>query len=388
MLTLALAPLAVGFFSEVSILALAVNVVAIPVFSFVVVPAALLTTVASTAMVELSWSIWLVSALADWILSALHWCAVQPGAVLTPIIAAPTAAMIAAAGVGIALPWHQCPGRRLGWLALAPLFYPAVERPTAGGLNLVVLDVGHGLSVIAETHEHRLLYDAGALARSGFDAGRQLVLPALRSRYSRGLDALIVSHADNDHRGGAGAVIDAHPEAWILHGPDVSGLPGETCRAGQRWVWDSVRFEMLHPSDSFEGSGNDSSCVLKITAGPHSVLLTGDIERRAERALQREEGLPSDVVLVPHHGSATSSSAEFVARVSPGIAIVSAGFDNRWGFPRTEVSRRWQDAGAEMYVTGDGGAISVSADGSQLSVRRERDRRRRYWQADAPRFPG
>ena len=177
-----------------------------------------------------------------------------------------------------------------------------------------MLDVGHGLAVLVETRSARLLFDAGPTARSGFDSGEEIVLPALAASGRRGLDRFIVSHADNDHSGGAAAVIAAFPNVDVLKGPDVAALPGRPCARGERWEWDGVRFAILHPDEGFAARGNDSSCVLAVEAGSSSLLVTGDIERRGESAVATQ-AIAADVVVVPHHGSATSSSPSFVAAV-------------------------------------------------------------------------
>jgi competence protein ComEC len=193
-----------------------------------------------------------------------------------------------------------------------------------------------------------------------------------------------VSHADNDHAGGAPAVVTAFPAADVLHGPDVVALPGRVCTRGEQWEWDGVRFSILHPSSDFGARGNESSCVLKVEAGARSLLVTGDIERRGESAVL-EQPIAADVVVVPHHGSATSSSPSFVTAVSAEHAVVSAGFANRWGFPRPEVRERWERSGAVVVVTGDSGAVSVVLAPERIDVTEERERRHRYWHA--PRFP-
>ncbi len=388
LLTMALAPFVLGFFTEFSAIALAVNLIAIPVFSFFLVPATLVAVLVTVLLPGLSVGISLMALAAGWALDLLRWCAEIPWATFGPISAGVSSVALAALGVGLALPWHEFPGRRLGWLAIAPLLFPFADVPDEGELNLIVLDVGHGLAVIAETKAHRLLYDAGAYSRSGFDTGERVVLPVLRKRPHPGLDRLIVSHADIDHLGGAPAVLAAYPNAHVTRGPDVEGLSGEVCADGQSWIWDSVKFEILHPSPGFEGTGNDGSCVLKIVAGHQSALLTGDIELRAERTLYTRHDLRAEVVVVPHHGSATSSSEEFVDRVAPEVAVVSAGYRNRWGFPRAEVRRRWAGAGAQLLVTGDAGAIEVTFSSGGLTVSRERDTKPRYWQAQALRSPG
>jgi competence protein ComEC len=160
----------------------------------------------------------------------------------------------------------------------------------------------------------------------------------------------------------------------------VVSLPGRTCVAGDAWEWDGVRFTILHPHAEFGSHGNDSSCVLKVETGTSALLITGDIERRGESAVLAQD-LAADVIVVPHHGSATSSSPAFVAAVNARHAIVSAGYANRWGFPRPEVRARWQDSGASVVVTGDAGAVSVELQPDEVAVTVERDGRHHYWHA-------
>jgi competence protein ComEC len=193
---------------------------------------------------------------------------------------------------------------------------------------------------------------------------------------------LIVSHGDSDHAGGAPAVIERYPRARVLAGPDVGLAGAERCLAGQHWTWDGVRFTVLHPPPGFTPIGNETSCVLKIEAAGASALLTGDIEDGAEARLQNAAGLGADIVLMPHHGSLTSSSEGFVEAVGASIAIASAGFDNRWDFPRPVVRQRWVDSGAIVLVTGDDGAIDLVLGRDSIDYRSARDDDRRYWRRD------
>jgi competence protein ComEC len=299
------------------------------------------------------------------------------------------------------------------------MFVDRPPPPPFGAVQATVLDVGHGLAVVVATHAHRLLFDAGPTFPSGFDSGDDVVLPALAALGGRTLDTLIVSHADNDHAGGAPAVAAAFPAARVLHGPDValdvrksspafaalpSSMPADdVCTRGQAWQWDGVRFEILHPPRDFAARGNESSCVLKVTAGGGSLLITGDIESRGEAQVVPLAAAHADVIVVPHHGSATSSSAAFVHAVGARHAIVSAGYANRWGFPKPAVRERWAASGAAVWVTGEQGAIGVTLGavldplGGERAARRavpppsetaggvavhaERDGRHRYWQA-------
>ena len=193
------------------------------------------------------------------------------------------------------------------------------------------------------------------------------------------LDRLIISHADNDHSGGAAAILRTLPDVVALVGPDVTAVPGTPCERGQRWIWDEVMFTILHPPADFGARGNDSSCVLQVAVHGRSILIAGDVEARGERALRAVANLAAEVVIVPHHGSASSSSADFVAATRPAWALVSAAHANRWGFPRPEVRQRWERRGATVLVTGDSGAITIELDARGALVRTERGRRVRYW---------
>jgi competence protein ComEC len=385
---LALLPLTAWFFGEVSVVGPLVNLVAIPLFNLALVPLTVLTTLAlsfdSLARAALPLA-HVTAAAAGATVRALHAIGELPAAAVALPLPPWPALAVAAFGVALAVYGAALPGRRLAWLALLPMIAPTSRAPAYGAARTTVLDVGHGLAVLVETHEHRLLFDAGPTAPSGFDSGAEIVLPALAASGRRKLDRLIVSHADNDHAGGAAAVIAAFPSIDVLKGPDVAELTGRICERGEQWEWDGVQFRILHPEADFSARGNDSSCVLKIEAGDSSLLLTGDIERRGESAMAAQPlELAADVVVVPHHGSATSSSQPFVAAVHARHAIVSAGYANRWGFPRAEVRERWLFSGAAMTVTGDSGAVGVLLTPGRIVVTAERERRHRYW--DAPRF--
>jgi competence protein ComEC len=364
-----------------------VNLVAIPWFNLVLVPLTVLATIASSVDLLAAHVAPLVAGvgyLASATVRCLHAVATLPGAAHAVPLPPWPALAVAACGVALAVGGGGLPGRRLAWLALLPLFAPALRLPELGAARVVVLDVGHGLAVLVATRDHRLLFDAGPISRSGFDAGAEVVVPALGAGGRRGLDRLVVSHADSDHAGGVPAVVAAFPHVDVLKGPDATTLPGRVCERGEQWEWDGVRFAILHPSADFAARGNESSCVLAVTAGETTLLVTGDVERLGERALLTQP-IAAAVVVVPHHGSATSSSPAFVAAVDAELAIVSAGFANRWGFPRAEVRQRWEQAGAAVVVTGEAGAVSVDLGPEGARVSTERDGRHRYWQT--PKFP-
>jgi competence protein ComEC len=404
-LTLGLAPFVVWFFGQVSIASLIVNLIAIPVFAFVVVPASLMTALAAALGGEgfgipaatgvIADSAWRFLELAAGHRFAAFELPRPPLAVLWLAIVATV--------LGIAR--HRLPGRHLALLGLVPLAVDHGVPPAPGFLRATILDVGHGLAVAMQTATHRVLYDTGPVYRSGFDAGAEIVGPALAALGRQTLDLVIVSHGDSDHAGGMAAIVERYPGVGIMVGPDVAepdvaerdaargdvatsdaagqGLArgAERCVAGRSWTFDGVRFTVLHPPEPTSLAGNDSSCVVLVETGSGKLLLTGDIEARGEAAVLGSGRLDADVVVVPHHGSRTSSTPSFVAAVTPGAAIVSAGHNNRWGFPRPDVRRRWRDVGADVLVTGDAGAIDVVFASAGIEIVALREKRRRYWNA-------
>jgi len=382
LLTLGLGPLVLAFYGQISLSSMIVNLVAIPLFSLLLVPLSLLCALCAFFG---SHGFGLVAVAGH--LTALAWHGLEI------IAASPMAAFelprprwfelaLSLVAIAAVAPGMPLPSRRLAWLALLPLVVNAAPRALpVGDARFTVLDVGHGLAVVVATRSHRLLYDAGPLTRSGFDDGAEIVAPVLASLGNAPLDLLVLSHGDSDHAGGAAAVVARYPGVRILAGPDVDAFAADPCQAGQSWTWDDVRFVVLHPPAGYPLHGNDSSCVLRIEAEAGAVLLSGDIERRAEAVLAADPAIAADVVIVPHHGSATSSTAKFVNAVAPDVAIVSAAYRNRWNFPRPEVRRRWLDVGARVLVTGEKGAIDIDLSRSGIVVHAARARARRYWQA-------
>ena len=387
---LGLAPVVVLFFGELSIVSPLVNFVAIPLFSLILVPLTLLATLtlsvdflgpyliyAAGVLAQSVW--WTLDFVAGWSWSAVRLPQIDRWQYIVAVI-----------GVMFALPVHPFPGRYLSALAILPLLVVRTDGPDPGVAVTTVLDVGHGLAVVVETNRHVLLYDTGPRYRSGFDSGREIVLPALRALGRNRLDTIVVSHADTDHSGGAGAVIDSYPQALVIAGPDVALTGASGCQAGQSWTWDGVEFSFLHPPANFTPLGNDSSCVLKVGTRAGTLIITGDIESLGERALL--SGVPdlqADVAIVPHHGSATSSTPALVNSMNARYAVVSAAYSNQWDFPRPEVRARWEASGAELVTTGDSGAITVvlgAAAEPRLTARR--DRRRRYWHTKPPGVSG
>lgn len=384
-ISLGLAPVVAYLFGEISLISPVVNFVAIPLFGLVLVPLTLAATLALLLEPLGSMLFACAEQVAQLSYRMLAWSATAPWAALPLPALGLEQTLLLFAGAICSLPSHALPGRYLGWLAMLAAIAAPSDGPSLGGLRATVLDVGHGLAVLIRTRDHALLYDTGASYPSGFDVGREIVLPVLRSKGISRLDRVLVSHADNDHAGGLESILSAYPDTELLAGPDLDTRNALRCSRGQRWSWDGVVFEILHPPPSFPSAGNDSSCVLRVRAAGRGLLLTGDLERLGEESL-RSAGLDiaADVVVVPHHGSSTSSSASLTTASGPRFALVSAGYANRWGFPKPDVTARWERAGATVLVTGLVGAISVNVrPGGRMLVDTERGARARPWQFHA-----
>jgi competence protein ComEC len=336
----------------------------------------------------------------DGLARAAHWVfallmvpldalAAAPGAVWQQHAPAPWTVVLASCGVAWLLLPRGAPARFAGLLLLLPMFAVGPPGPAPGALWLTFLDVGQGLAVVARTADHVLLYDTGPLFSAEADAGNRVVLPFLRGEGITRLDRVIVTHDDADHSGGARSVMRTLPAALLqssldtLHPLQALAAYRTPCIAGQHWMWNDVRFEVLHPlAESYARpfvKANWRSCVVRIATAAGTVLLTGDIEEPDERDMLARGTLPADVLLVPHHGSRTSSSPAFLAAVQPRLAIVTAGYRNRFGHPRPEVLDRYRAAGAEVLRTDRDGAVTLRFEAGTVAVSRHRDEHRRYW---------
>jgi competence protein ComEC len=379
--TLGLAPLTLVLFQQLSLVGFAANLLAIPLVTLVVTPLALLGVLAPP--------LWQAAAfVAQPLVQALGALSALPGAVLA-VPAAPAWAQLAGLAAGALaiapLPW------RLKLLALPlalPLLAPRVERPPEGRFELVAVDVGQGSALLLRTRRHLLVYDTGPRYAADSDAGERVLLPLLRARGDTRIDTLLLSHRDSDHVGGAASLLAALPVGELLHAmepahPLLGGpVAARRCAAGRSWQWDGVRFELLHPPADADTAvrPNTLSCVLRVASDAQgSVLLTGDLETPQERALVRREGqrLASDVLVVPHHGSRTSSSDELLDAVRPRVALVQAGYRNRFGHPHPAVAERYLQRGIELVRSDRCGAWQWHADGAAQC---ERERSPRYWQ--------
>ncbi|MFT5484013.1 MAG: competence protein ComEC, partial [Halieaceae bacterium] len=274
-------------------------------------------------------------------------------------------------------------------LLLLPVFFPAAVRPTYGAARLLVFDVGQGLSVLVQTQHHTLLYDTGPGYASGFNTGEAVIVPYLRYSGIRTVDKLVLSHGDMDHRGGVDAVLESLDVTELVTNVPVPGRETTPCLAGTSWVWDAVSFNIIHPiSPSDYADGNNTSCVLTISTQGATAMLPGDIEWQAElqlalRTANTELGqdpLAADVLIMPHHGSKTSSSPGFLDRVNPAVAIASVGYLNRFHHPYTDVVDRYQSRGVTLLTTALLGSIVVDLGvKGELELDNWRMQHRYYW---------
>ena len=380
-----LMPLTVTNFGRVSFVAPLVNFVAVPLFSVATVPLTLagvmldgpLAAAGDMALRASGASIELLR----WLIERA--LVIPNAAVSTTIIDGFGSLSLVTLVAWTVLP-KAWPGRHAALMAMLVLVSDRVEGPPAGCLDVRMLDVGQGLAVVLRTRQRTMLYDTGASYPGGSDMATRTILPYLSAQGVRKIDRLVVSHSDIDHSGGAAALVAGIAVERVLAGEPETLTAGEVtaCRRGQAWRWDGIAFRVLHPDGNAMRPGNDASCVMLVEAGQARLLLTGDIESGVENALVAS-GVPGDIdaVVVPHHGSETSSSPAFVKAVSADVALVSAGYRNRWGLPQPAIEQRWLDSGATVLVTARDGAIGfrLCDRGGLVRLSRHRQQSRRLW---------
>jgi competence protein ComEC len=380
LITLALAPLTLLLFGQVSLIGLLANALAIPWVTLIVTPLALLGVLWpplwDAAAQTIQWLSVVLQLMANWPLATLS--------VARAPLWAGMAGVLGGVLMVLRLPWSIR-------LASLPLLLPVLLwqplRPAPGQFELLAADVGQGNAVLVLTAHHALLYDAGPRHANDSDAGQRVLVPLLRALDVR-LDRLVLSHRDSDHTGGAAAVLAAQTDAELLSSlEDAHELRtlrrGERCVAGQAWDWDGVHFEVMHPQTDDYGKARRSnalSCVLRIGNGVRTALLAGDIEKAQEARLVAEDAaLRADWLLVPHHGSKTSSTTAFLDAVAPHTAMVQAGYRNRFGHPAPEVLARYAERDVEVITSAQCGAARWSS-ALPWQTRCERQVQPRYWQ--------
>ncbi len=358
---LGLAPLAAVCFQQISVVGVAANLLAVPWVTFVLTPICLLGLVWPDLWGVLPRLIQPLRESMDLLLSL-------PVAVVSVAATGSGELLLALAGAALALAALPMPVRLAGVLLMLPLLLPAPTAPEPGRFEAWALDVGQGSAVLVRTHAHALLIDAGPGWGQGQDSGQRVVLPVLRGLGVRRLDLLVVTHRDIDHVGGAASVLRAVPVDALSSSlePDHPllrrGPTHRPCLQGQAWQWDGVRMEVLHPDATPRprAKPNAQSCVIRIEDSQgRALLVTGDIEREQELALVRRPGaagLRSDALVVPHHGSKTSSTPEFLRAVDPRWAIAQTGYRNRHGHPAPAVVERLRQQAIDLRSSPQCGA--------------------------------
>jgi competence protein ComEC len=386
-LAVCMAPVLLLFFQQASLLAPLANVFAVPFVGLLIVPLALLGSLLFAVSETLGvWLLGLAAGMLELAWPVLQWLAGTGLAAWTRHQPPPWTLPPALAGLALLFMPRGVPGRWLGAVLLLPMLLVRPPAPLPGEAWITLLDVGQGLAAVVQTTRHTLVYDAGPRLSTEFDTGQAVVIPFLRRQGITRLDTLVVSHGDNDHIGGVPSVLAAYPPAAVYSSvPDqLTGSGATYCQRGQHWRWDGVGFMLLHPDAADGLTGNNASCVLRIeAANGQRLLLPGDIEHSAESRLvaEQRDRLPAQVLVAPHHGSTTSSSADFIAAVNPDVVIFPAAWLNRYRFPKREVVERYRAAGARVFETGRSGALSVKLSSSTAEpvIDAWRDRRRHIW---------
>ncbi|MDD5631186.1 MAG: DNA internalization-related competence protein ComEC/Rec2, partial [Methylococcales bacterium] len=357
-----LSPLLLFFFQQVSLISPLANFIAVPVISLAAVPLSLLGVLLMFGSPLLASKLFII---VDTVLQGLGWLLVRlaelPLATISHTQPSIWSLMFAIPGVLLLLAPRGTPARWLSVVMFLPLVFTASDKPKTGSINMTLLDVGQGLSVVVQTANHWLVYDTGAKFSAESNMGQSVVLPFLRRQGASKIDKLIISHGDNDHSGGAVSVISGIPTEQVLTSApqQLSAYSPILCVAGKSWTWDNVRFTLLSPKHAF-ASENDNSCVLKIQSEQGAVLLTSDIEASAENWLTETYGnsLKADVLIAPHHGSKTSSTIGFLQAVRPEYVLIPSGYRSQFGHPHKEVLERYEQIKAKWLNSADSGAIT------------------------------
>ena len=414
MISLFLLPLSLFMFQQVSLVSPVANLLLIPYVSFLVVPVVLLAIIFAFLLPVLSDMFFtLAAALLDFIWPLLSFISSVPYAVwvrgdvgIFELLAATAAIYLllfsrqvmcfARSLLPVIRNENSSPHyyaiwvlRSMAFLVFVVLLTPAKSDFDVGEYQLTVLDVGQGSAAVIQTQNHVLVFDAGARFSDRMNVGSAVVVPYLRSLGVSSLNRLIISHGDADHIGGAQAILDEYPDVMLL-GQDIDKLQAaekQLCAAGTRWHWDGVDFEFLLPDGEDisllqSGERNNNSCVLQVVSTAGSVLLTGDIEKKAEQRLLDRYGerLASDILMVPHHGSKTSSSRAFIKAVNPELSLISVGYKNRYRLPNDKVLLRYTSLRRVLERTDESGAISVRLmNNAGFIIEKYRVKAGKYW---------
>lgn len=366
-IALGLFPISLFLFQQTSLVAPLANLVLVPYVSFLVVPLVLLallvlplsTALSSFLLLAANYLFEIIWPFISWLSESQysHWAHSAPG--LAEVL-------LALLGVLLLLAPRGIPARWLSVIFILPILTNSAEKLPIDSYELTLLDVGQGLATVVRTRNHVLVFDTGNKIGNKLDAGKAVVVPYLRQLSIDHIDRLVISHGDSDHIGGAQSVI-SNITVGELTGQDIENLlhsNKKSCTRGERWQWDGIDFEFLHPDEATYKRRNNRSCLLKVSGPGGSLLLAGDMEKKVEIRLvaRQKQALKADVLVVPHHGSKTSSSKRFIEAVDPQIALFPVGYRNRYRLPNKDIVARYRASGADLYSSGYSGAIRILFD--------------------------
>jgi len=379
-----LMPVLVIFFKQIPLTSIGANLVAVPWVSFITVPLVLLGSVLHHINEKIG--VWLLETgvkSLDLLWPFLQRLAELDFNVVTFATLSLFAAIATFCGVFILLAPKGLPARWIGIFWLFPLVLPIPDKLSYGVAKLTLLDVGQGLAAVLETRNHLLLYDTGPKYSDRFNAGRGVIFPFLRSKNVDEVNLLVQSHGDNDHIGGLKSLQDLIRIDKVITSvaDEIDHNAVEECGNGSAWAWDGVQFEILHPGVTSKLSGNDRSCVLRVSAGEQSILFTGDIEAKAEKAILRRDKakIASTILIAPHHGSLSSSSQSFIQAIGPELVLFPVGYRNRFGFPKQDIINRYRERNVKIMTTAQEGAIEIGIGAETMIVKRQRSVAKRFW---------
>ena len=384
LVAIGLLPILLLWFGQYPVAGFLANLIAIPWVSFIVIPLVL----SGIVLINLSeplgrFCLQLAEHALGLLWPFLERLAAMDFAVWQHTSVSAGTLLAAIIGIMLLLQPAGLPARWLGLVWIFPLIFPIRHSPAENELWFTLLDVGQGLSAVAQTRKHTLVYDTGARFSDNFNAGSAVVVPYLRQAHVRRIDRLIISHGDNDHIGGSQDVLASFPQTAVL-----TSVPGkinhhsmQECLAGQSWQWDGVDFRILHPAGTDTYAGNNRSCVLQISTGAYTLLLSGDIEKQVENQLIKKYSgaLVAQILVAPHHGSKTSSTTGFINTVAPEMVLFPVGYRNRFKFPNQDIIERYEDRGISMYDTARHGALMIHINQAGVAVTSHRQTARRFW---------
>ncbi|MEM7358969.1 MAG: DNA internalization-related competence protein ComEC/Rec2 [Pseudomonadota bacterium] len=390
LLWLGMMPLTLLIFVEISLVSPLVNLIAVPIFGFLLIPLVLFSLIllqlgqeALHAMLLGGLAVvfeWLYTFLAE--ISAWSLSTYVPGRGISTLMEDASAwfypGLLLILWAFLAR-WRVRHMIFLAGIAISVLI-PWKLEADQDSLQIALLDVGQGLSMVVQVSDYVLVYDTGPAYPSGFNAADAVLIPYLRSRGIQQIDQLIISHADNDHIGGLDRVLATIPVKHVLTSRTDRVARATSCMAGQSWSIESVEFSIISPDEATPQGSNNLSCVLRIEFADQVILITGDIERRVEQHLLSDPDLlKADVMLVPHQGSKTSSTQKFLDAIKPELAIVAAGYRNHYGHPHAEVVERYNNARIHLLSTIDNGSILLNFNKNGYTVTSYRVAEKRFW---------